>query len=392
MSLKDQVAIVGIGQISVPPSEGADLTVADVAILAAQAALEDAGLGRRDVQALAWATGMPDPGGLAAVMGVPEVTFSATLTGAAGGGAGALALAASSVVGGFGEVCLSVIAASGAPGRPGGSSLFQPNPVAGVGAYGGPTLQQAEDAFWQPADIATRGATMAMITCRYLHEHGISREKLGHVVVNQRANAGDTLSMDDYLEAPPIIGALSRLDATPDLDRAVAAAVITTTAERAKDLRHVPILISAAATGGTPSHASQWQMPGSSFASSGHRAIARDLYGMAGMGPKAVDVVLLHDDFSPMVLMQLEDYGLCSLGQAADFVAEGQTKVGAEIPVNTHGGNLSSAYGRGMTHVAEAVQQLRGNAGNQVANAEVALVTGSPTAIPLSAALLRRAS
>jgi len=392
MSLKDQVAIVGVGQISLTPGEGTGLTAVDIAILAAQAALEDAGLSRRDLEALAWATGMPDPGGMAAAMGVPEVTFSATVTAGPGGGAGALALAASSIVGGFGDVCLSVIAASPAPRTPGGSSLFQPNPVAGGGAYGGPALQQAEDAFWQPADIATRGATMAMITGRYLHEHGITRRQLGHVVVNQWANAGETLSMDDYLDAPRTIGLLSHLDATPALDRSVATAIVTTTVERAKDLKQVPILIWAAAMGGAPSHASQWQMPGSIFATSGHRDVARDLYAMAGVGPSVVDVALLHDDFSPMVLMQLEDYGFCSPGEAADFVADGKTQVGAEVPVNTHGGNLSSAYTRGVTHVAEAVQQLRGTATNQVANAEVALVTGSPATIPFSAALLRRAS
>jgi acetyl-CoA acetyltransferase len=392
MSLKDQVAVVGVGEICLPMVDGADLSAADLAALAAQAALEDAGLSRGDLKALAWANGMPDPGGLAAAMGVPEVAFSATVTGSPGGGAGALALAASSIVGGFGDVCLSIVTASAAARTPGRSSLFQPNPVTGAGPYGGPTLQQAEDAFWQPADIATRGASMAMVTCRYLYEHGIDRLHLGHVVVNQWANAGDTLSMDDYLDAPLVIGPLSRLDATPELERAVASAVVTTTADRAKDLTQVPILIWAAAMGGTPSHATQWQMPTSSFSSSGHRGVAQDLFAMAGVGPDAVDLVLLHDDFSPMVLMQLEDYGFCSPGEAAKFVADGKTRIGAELPVNTHGGNLSSAYGYGTTHVAEAVKQLRGTATNQVAGAEVALVTGSPSTIPLSAVLLKRAS
>jgi acetyl-CoA acetyltransferase len=392
MSLKDQVAIVGVGQIALPVGEGTDLSAADLGILAAQAALDDAGLTRRDVQALAWATGMPDPGGLAAALGVPEVTFSATVTGGPGGGPGALALAASSIVGGFGDVCLSIISASPAPRTPARSSLFQANPVAGAGPYGGPAFQQAEDAFWQPAEIATRGATVAMITCRYLHEHNIARGQLGHVVVNQWANAGDALTMDDYLDAAPIIGPLSHLDASAGLDRAVASAVVTTTAERAKDLKQVPILIGAGAMGGTPSHASQWQTPGSGFASSGHRDVARDLYEMAGVGPDQVDIVLFHDDFSPMVLMQLEDYGFCLPGEAAAFVADGRTQIGGELPVNTHGGNLSSAHGRGMTHLAEAIEQLRGRATNQVTDAEVALVTGSPATIPLSAVLLRRAS
>jgi hypothetical protein len=60
------------------------------------------------------------------------------------------------------------------------------------------------------------------------------------------------------------------------------------------------------------------------------------------------------------------------------------------IPVNTHGGNLSEAYIVGMSHVAEAVEQIRGTAINQVEDAEIALVTGAPCAAPVGAFLLRR--
>jgi hypothetical protein len=65
--------------------------------------------------------------------------------------------------------------------------------------------------------------------------------------------------------------------------------------------------------------------------------------------------------------------------------------LGGSIPVNTHGGNLTDALLHGATHVVEAVEQLRGTATNQVPGAEVALVTGSPTTIPMSAAILRKA-
>jgi acetyl-CoA acetyltransferase len=392
MSLKDQVAVVGLGLIYLAPGEDHGLAVGDLGILAAQAALDDAGLDRTDVQTLAWSSGAGEPGGMAAAMGVPEIMFSANLTSGADGGAGSLGLAAASILGGFGDVCLSVIAASPAPKKPDQTKLLERNPAVSGGAYGGPTGQQAEDAFWQPAGILTRGATMAMITSRYCHERGVTREQLGQVVVTQRANAGDSLTLDEYLATPPVIGMLSRLDAPPSPVGAVAAAIITTTADRARDLRHPVVLLTAAASGGTPSHATQWQMPGATFASSGHRDVARDLYAMAGLSSDDIDVALLYDDFSPMVLMQLEDYGFCGVGEAGAFVAGGNTAVdGGKIPVNSHGGNLSSASVRGVTHTFEAVQQLRGTAGNQIAGAEVALVTGSPATIPLSAAILRKA-
>ena len=60
--------------------------------------------------------------------------------------------------------------------------------------------------------------------------------------------------------------------------------------------------------------------------------------------------------------------------------------------MNTHGGNLSEAYIIGMTHVQEAVEQIRGTAVNQVEGAEVALVTGGPAALPVSGTLLARSA
>jgi acetyl-CoA acetyltransferase len=132
-------------------------------------------------------------------------------------------------------------------------------------------------------------------------------------------------------------------------------------------------------------------MPDEYFASSGHRPVAKAVYERAEVAPADIDVALLYDHFTPMVLMQLEDYGFCPIGEGGPFVEAGNIrwKTGT-IPVNTHGGNLSEAYIIGMTHVKEAVEQLRGQAVNQVENAELALVTGGPASIPTSAIILRR--
>jgi len=132
-------------------------------------------------------------------------------------------------------------------------------------------------------------------------------------------------------------------------------------------------------------------MPDEYFASSGHRPVAKRLWDMAGMTAADVDVALLYDHFSPMVIMQLEDYGFCGIGEGGPFVGDGNIRFGTgSIPVNTHGGNLSEAYIIGMTHVKEAVEQIRGTAVNQVTDASVALVTGGPASIPTSSLLLTR--
>jgi acetyl-CoA acetyltransferase len=125
------------------------------------------------------------------------------------------------------------------------------------------------------------------------------------------------------------------------------------------------------------------------FATSGHGSVAARLYEMARFGPEAIDVAQIYDHFTSQVLMQLEDYGFCRRGEAGDFVASGAIRLDGSLPVNTDGGQLSCGYVWGMTHIREAVLQLRGTAVNQVENAEVALVTGGPSNIPVSGLILR---
>jgi len=117
--------------------------------------------------------------------------------------------------------------------------------------------------------------------------------------------------------------------------------------------------------------------------------LGKTLFSRAGMAPKDVDVALLYDAFTIFVLVLLEDLGFCSRGESGPFVEEGRIALGSDLPVNPHGGLLSEAYIHGLNHVVEAVEQLRGTAGErQVKEAEVALVTGyGPSA---SAMLLAR--
>jgi acetyl-CoA acetyltransferase len=112
--------------------------------------------------------------------------------------------------------------------------------------------------------------------------------------------------------------------------------------------------------------------------------VARDLWARAGIGPSDVDVAMLYDHFSGMVLLQLEDYGFCAPGEGGPFFAE------TTLPINTHGGSLSEAYIHGLNHVVEGVRQLRGESTTPVPGAETCLVT-SAAGVPGSALVLRRA-
>jgi len=154
------------------------------------------------------------------------------------------------------------------------------------------------------------------------------------------------LTKEDYFAARMISEPFCLFDYCLECDGAVA--VVTTSSERARDLRQPPVYVTASAQVEQES----W---GQSITWMG--IARRDLclirtsargagpFSRAGLGPAMWDVALIYDHFTGMVLMQLEDYGFCPIGESGPFVADGNIRyLGGTIPVNTHGGNLSDAY------------------------------------------------
>ena len=202
---------------------------------------------------------------------------------------------------------------------------------------------------------------------------------------------GRPLSLAQYLNAPMIADPHCLYDFCLESDGAVAAVV--TSAERARDLARTPVSVLAAVHGGARDwgRSIYWMnMPDGVFATSGHASIARHLYARAGVRPSEIDVAQIYDHFSSQVIMQLEDYGFCARGEGGPFAASGAIAVDGGLPINTDGGQLSCGFIWGMTHVREAVQQLRHSATNQIADAELALVTGGPSSLPVSGLILGR--
>jgi acetyl-CoA acetyltransferase len=154
------------------------------------------------------------------------------------------------------------------------------------------------------------------------------------------------------------------------------AALVMTTAARARDLPKKPVYLLGAAAATT--HMNIVAMPNlteTAALDSGRRALA-----MAGLTPADMHVVELYDAFTINTILFLEDLGFCKKGEGGAFVAGGAIAPGGRLPVNTNGGGLSCVHPGmyGMFTLVEAVQQLRGEAGQrQVKNAQVALCHGN---------------
>ncbi|MCH8948757.1 MAG: lipid-transfer protein, partial [Chloroflexi bacterium] len=252
-------------------------------------------------------------------------------------------------------------------------------------------------AFEAPYGLINPVQQLALVARRYMHEYGVTSEQFARVSVSQRRHASrnpraffrEPITVEDVMSSRLIADPLHLLDCSLETDGACA--VIVTSAERARDLRQPPVYIAGAAQGMGPRH---YMMNGLMYKDDPFDMpplyAAKDVYASAGMEPNDVDVALLYDVFSPMVLWQLEAYGFCQRGEAGAFVEEGRIDwPDGELPVNTHGGSLSEAYVHGFNHVLEGVRQMRGTSTCQVEEASVALVAAAAV-VPTSALLLRR--
>jgi acetyl-CoA acetyltransferase len=167
-----------------------------------------------------------------------------------------------------------------------------------------------------------------------------------------------------------------------------AAAIIVTSAGRARHLRQKPVHIAAGGLGaGAWNHRSMVKDVESPETEAS--VIGKRIFAEAGITHADVDVLFIYDHFTPLVLMALEEYGFCARGQGKDFVGDGRLRwPDGELPLNTSGGNLSEGYLHGMQNTIEAVRQLRGTARCQVRPARHAFVSAG-NAVPTSAMILR---
>ena len=221
----------------------------------------------------------------------------------------------------------------------------------------------------------------ALAARRYMETFGATNDHFGKVAVAQRewatmnphATMRNPITLEDYHNSRWIIEPFHLLDCCLVSNGAVA--TIVTTAERARDLQSDPAYIWGMGQGhpGNLPHADV-----EVGTTSGATIAGETAYKMAGLGPQDVDVCEFYDCYTYTVLRTIEDYGIVGKGEAADWVAEGHTRPGGSLPINTGGGQLSSYYMWGMTPISEGVIQARGSGGErQVEKHDIVLCSGN---------------
>jgi acetyl-CoA acetyltransferase len=365
------VAIVGVGYH--PPVRHASPDILTLTRVASLAALEDAGLKPADLDAIfqySFGARGDSPVAVAAqrMLGVPNLVAFNDMLGTGPAGLAGLMNAAMAVGSGACETALVYRCITREAGYNGATT--------GVSAAGATQ-------FLAPYGYAGGiMMAMAMKIRRRIEQYGGSKEDYGQIALNARRWAKDNdralfrdpLTMEDYLASRPIAEPLQLLDCDYPVNGAVA--LIVTTAERARDLPKQPVLIDSFAygTGGNP----DWVFT-DDFIYGGTINAAERLWSRTKLKPKDVDIAELYDGFTHITISWIEALGFCGLGEFGDWVDGGRRiGPGGDLPLNTHGGQLTEGRLHGLAFVSEAVLQLRGDCGpRQVAGAKVAAIANA---------------
>jgi acetyl-CoA acetyltransferase len=375
LALSGQAAIVGVAETDYV--RGTDSTVPELILQASMGAIADAGLKPSDIDGI-----IPPPGFLAveeiaAHLGIPDLHYAVTVHMGGAGPTASLQSAVMAIASGIAESVLITLGWNG-------YSALRPRPeVARTKRKldAGPFADTARN-FYAPYGLRSPAQYYSMYLQRYVDAYDVQPEDAAQIALACRRHAqlndkalmrGRPMSMDDYLDSPRIAGPLRKLDCCLETD--CAAAVVLTSAERARDLPHTPVLFLGGAEG-HPYPADELTNRPDLLRLGIHSAAPR-AFAMAGVEPLDVDFLQIYDCFTYVVMMEIEALGLTEPGGAKKFISEGAIQLGGRYPMNTHGGLLSQGHCWGMNHVIEATRQLRHEAGAaQVERCELGLVTG----------------
>ncbi len=383
--LKDTTVIAGIGQTAFGKKlEASELELACTAILNA---LDDAGIDRSEVDGLAsYTQEANNEVSVARNLGLGDIHWFAQVGYGGGAGPGVLGNLALAVASGqcrVGVAWRSRKRASGAARRP----WSKP---------GSALTEEFAANYTRPFGVLRPVDEIALLTRRYMHEYGATRDHLANIAIAQRRYANNNpdammyekpMTREDYMAARWISKPLCLFDNCLETDGALAAVIVS--AERARDLKQPPVYIHAFGQGFHAQHQTMQNFFCEDPLRGPAWATADKLWEQSDIRAADIDVAQIYDAFTPLIPLSLEGYGFCARGEGGAFTENGALEPGGALPVNTSGGGLSEAYVHGFNLITEGVRQLRGTSLNQVPDAETCLVTGGE-GVPTGAIVLRR--
>jgi len=372
-SIKNKAAIVGIGLSNF--SRDSRRTELYLACQTIKAALDDAGLTPDDIDGLVKQTDdASDEHAITSSMGMGNLTyFGESRWGAAP--SAMVMRAAMGVAAGVANYIVVYRSVNGSSKRRMIPSMRSSGQMS--------TADLLQWTFHAPFGHMSEAGRAAMIVRRYMYEFGIDGNQFGWVPVVCREHGAKNpnsmhfkkpITIEDYRRSEMMVEPLRRLDYYEEAD--AAAALVITTAERAKGLKQkATYILGAAQSMVTDTEALNSYYRKNISALPEMAEVSRKIFSMAGVTIKDIDCAQLDDAYGPFVPMQLEALGFCGKGEGADFCREGKRiRLGAELPVNTSGGSLGEGHIHGMNHVIEAVRQIRGTSTAQVKDAKLVLV------------------
>ncbi len=402
-NLKDRYCIVGVGETEYSRNSGR--TTRAMAVEAIRKAMDDAGLGPKDVDGMMSYQGNDSTPSLIVGpdLGI-RLNFWMDVVGGGSSTEALIGLAMGAIEVGM---CRTVAIFRSMNG-------YTEVRIGGTGARAAAPVRGQELA-WRPYGMTSAGQNFAPTFMRHMYDYGTTSEQVAHVKVahskhasqNPKAFYKERVTVEDVLNSRWVVKPLHLLDCCVETDNATC--LIVTSADRARDLRQRPLSIMGVAGRVSKPRTDFHFAHGPLSRVAGY--YAKDIvFPMAGIGPEDVDLTGSYDAFTFTTMLQLEEYGFCKKGEGGAYVSSGVIELGGKRPNNTSGGHLCEAYTHGMNLVIENVRQLRGQADDyclgwaegkhsydyapgkcrQVKDPEIAMNLGWSTPATGSALILRR--
>jgi acetyl-CoA C-acetyltransferase len=357
MSSTPEIAIIGVGLH--PFGRYEDRSALEMGAVAISRALRDAGVDWSAVGSLyAGSLEVANPEAITGLAGMTGIPARATLSGCATGNS-LLTLAARDVQLGEADIAIGV----GLDKHPRGAFGAEPS-VAGL-----PQWYGDQGMFLTTHYFGTK-------IMRYMHDHGIREETLARVAAKNMENGALTphawrrkaMSIEAILSSPVVNAPLRQfMYCNPNEG---ASAVVVCRADKAKQYTDTPIYLRSTALRSRREGAYELlrtsiELP---IRSGTTAEAAQAAYELAGIGPEDVDIAQLQDTDAGSEIIHMAETGLCKDGEQEAMLADGVTKIGGRLPINTDGGLLANGEpvgASGLRQVYELVQQLRGTAGDR---------------------------